>query len=214
MAHTNEQLEAVKRELELGLDSPEVISIRTGIPVDVVEEIVRSHQQIVKSSRSNVDIMRDNLRLLQDLLETAEWEYRAQPNVDSASALVQMITTSLSTIKEIESRKDPAVILNEILGRLIQPLFRDIIKYATAEAAKARDELNERVPHEHHARVDAALKNLVRGIGRASSADYAKCVEVLASVLECKSEDAKVRPLIRPVEDSDEQQRKEGTGDR
>ena len=118
-----------------------------------------------------------------------------------------MIQTSLSTIKEIESRKDPAVIMNEIFGRLIQPIFRDIIRYITIEANQARDTLNELVPREHHATVDLAIKEIVKGIGKSTSGDYRKTVEILAKILECKPEDEKVRPMLRSVpKEEDEQQ--------
>lgn len=207
MTHDPELISAIKAEMEAGVKAPEIIAIRLDKDVEVVAEIIEEFSSVSKESRSNVDIMRDNLGLLQQLLETAEWQYRGDPDVDNASAITSMIQTSLQTIKEIESRKDPVVVMNEILGRAVQPLFRDFIKYVTAEAAQVRADLNEGIPREFHGRIDEALKDLVKGIGRASGADYKKTVQMLASVLECKAEDEKVRPLLKAIPGGrDEQQ--------
>ena len=214
MAHSAGKIETVKQELEVGITSPDIIALRTGLHVAVVEEILHEINKAGATAKSNVEVMRDNLDLLQDLLDTAQWEYRTDPNVDNSSALVQMIQTSLSTIKEIESRKDPAVIMNEILGRAIQPLFRDVIKYVTGEAGRARDDLYEGLPREYHARVDEALKSLVKGMGRATGGDYKRTVEILATVLECKAADEKVRPLLQPVKEESNEPAKESAADR
>lgn len=207
MPHDPELISAIKAEMEAGIKSPETIAIRLDKDIDTIEEILGEFDSVSKEARSNVDIMRDNLRLLQALLETAEWQYRGDPDADNASAITSMIQTSLQTIKEIESRKDPVVVMNEILGRVVQPLFRDFIKYATTEAAQARGELYEVIPREYHGRIDDVLKDLVKGIGRASGADYKKTVQLLASVLDCKAEDEKVRPLLKAIPGGrDEQQ--------
>lgn len=197
--HDPQLIESVQEEMSAGIKSPDIIAIRLDQPIAVIQEIIDEFNAVADDARSNVEIMRDNLKLLQSLLETAEWQYRGDPDIDNASAITSMIQTSLQTIKEIESRKDPAVLMNEILGRLIQPLFRDYIKYVTAEAQQIRGELFEAVPREHHSRIDGAIKDLVKGVGRASSSDYKKTVQVLATILECKPEDEKVRPLLRAI---------------
>jgi hypothetical protein len=199
MSHDPKLIAAIRDEMEAGIKAPDIIAIRLDVDIDVVAEIIDEFSSVAQESRSNVEIMRANLSLLQQLLETAEWQYRGDPDVDNASAITSMIQTSLQTIKEIESRKDPVVVMNEILGRAVQPLFRDFIKYATTEAAQVRADLFEGVPREFHGRIDEALKDLVKGIGRASSADYKKTVQMLASVLECKAEDEKVRPLLKAI---------------
>lgn len=199
MPHDPKLISAIKAEMKAGIKSPEIIAIRLDQDVDIITEIIEEFDSVSKDARSNVDIMRDNLRLLQSLLETAEWQYRGDPDADNASSVTTMIQTSLQTIKEIESRKDPVMVMNEILGRVVQPLFRDFIKYATTEAAQARGELYETIPREYHGRIDDVLKDLVKGIGRASGADYKKTVQLLASVLDCKVEDEKVRPLLKSI---------------
>lgn len=201
--HSPDLIEAVHESLKLGLTSPDIIAIRLCEPIADIEEIVGEFQKATKNSRSNVEIMRGNLDVLQDLLDTAEWMYRGVPTIDNAAAITSMIQTSLQTIKEIESRKDPVVIMNEILARIIQPLFREFIRYTTIEASQARTELFESLPREHHNKVDATLKSLVKGIGRASSTDYKKTVTQLAAALGCKPEDEKVRSLPHIVSNGD-----------
>ncbi len=207
--HDPQLIESVREEMSAGIKSPDIIAIRLDQPIGVIQEIIDEFDAVTEDARSNVEIMRDNLKLLQSLLETAEWQYRGDPDIDNASAITAMIQTSLQTIKEIESRKDPAVVMNEILGRMIQPLFRDFIRYVTAEAHQIRGDLYEAVPREYHSRIDGAVKDLVKGVGRASSGDYKKTVQVLATILECKPEDEKVRPMLKAIPGGRDDQEKD-----
>lgn len=209
MQYATELIEAVKQEMKAGLTSPEIIAIRLGQSIVEVEGIMQEFESVALNARSNVEIMRDNLQVIQGLMDTAEWTYRGDPSVEHASALTQMVQTSLAAIKEIEARKDPALIMNEILGRIIQPMIREFIKQTTIAANQARAELFETTPRENHPKIDAALKGLVKGIGRASSTDYKKTVGLLASILECKPEDEKVRPIPRVVRDGDDDEQKD-----
>lgn len=199
-----EALAAVREQYDRGSRTPEVISMRTDLDVMTVERalaLIASETSPKKTT--NIEMLNSNLTLLQDLINTAQWEYRACPDVDNATSVTQMISTSLQTIKEIESRKDPATILNEALARAIQPLFHGIIKAMTIAAARARDELYDAVPQHQHPRVDRTLKDLVASVGREISTDYKRTVELLADVLDCKPEDGKVQPLLQAVKTSE-----------
>jgi hypothetical protein len=202
MRTVNEQaLAAVREHYERGSRAPEVIAMRTDLDIMTVERALALIAAEASPKKvSNVEILAGNLSLLQDLINTAQWEYRACPDVDNATSVTQMISTSLQTIKEIESRKDPATILNETLARAIQPLFHSIVKSLTVAAARARDELYDAVPQQQHARVDRTLKDLVASVGREVSSDYKRTVELLAEVLDCKPEDGKVQPLLQAVQ--------------
>jgi hypothetical protein len=194
-----EALAAIREQFDRGSRTPEVISMRTGYDIMTVERALAVIASEAKPKHaSNVEILAANLSLLQDLLETAQWEYRACPDVDNATSVTQMIGASLQTIKEIESRKDPATVLNDVLARAIQPLFHGIIKALTAATARSRDELYETMPQQH-ARIDRSLKELVASVGREASAEYKRTVELLADTLGCKPEDGKVQPLLQAV---------------
>jgi hypothetical protein len=203
---------AVLKEVERGIVSPEIIAIKLGLSIETVEEILKECRAERLTTMSNADILKANLRVLQDLLDTAELMYRSAPTIDNVTSVTSLISTSISTIKEIESRKDPAIVLNEILAKVLQPMFRDFIKYVTVETSRARDDLYQCIPREHHPHVDRVVKDLVKGVGRSGGEDYKRCVAFLTSILGCKPEDEKVKPLLRPVSGAaDEQQEKEGT---
>lgn len=196
-----EALARVREHYERGSRAPEVISMRTDLDIMTVERaLALLASETSPKKASNVEVLQGNLTLLQDLINTAQWEYRACPDVDNATSVTQMISTSLQTIKEIESRKDPATILNETLARAIQPLFHSIVKALTVAAARARDELYDAVPQQQHPRVDRSLKDMVASVGREVSNDYKRTVELLAEVLDCKPEDGKVQPLLQAVQ--------------
>lgn len=211
----DEALQAVREQFDRGSRAPEVISMRTNLDIMTVERALAILAAETKPQQiSNVEILAANLQLLQDLLNTAQWEYRACPDVDNATSVTQMVSASLQTIKEIESRKDPATILNDALARAVQPLFHSIVKTLTIAAARARDELYDAVPQQHHERVDRSLKELVGSVGREVSGDYKRTVELLADVLGCKPEDGKVQPLLHAVktgEVTDGRQEKTGS---
>lgn len=195
-------MQAVREHVSAGFKSPEIISVKTGIAIREVQVAIKTITS--ETPRSNVDILRQNLELLQQLLDTATWEYRAAPTVDNATAITSMINTSLSTIKEIESRKDPVELMNEVLAKVVQPLFRLFIKHVTSETSRARVELEDTFPSTQHPKIDDVVKGLVKNVGRLTSADYTDTVRSLAEVLGCKPEDEKVR-MLRAVEDDDEQ---------
>jgi hypothetical protein len=195
-----EKLAVVREHFERGTRTPEIVAMRTGIDIMTVERALALLAAKVKPKQvSNVEILSGNLTLLQDLLGTAQFEYRACPDVDNATSVTQMVNASLQTIKEIESRKDPATILNDALARAIQPLFHSFIKALTVAAAKARDEMYDAVPQQHHVRLDRSLKSLVATVGREAGVDYKRTVELLADVLGCRPEDGKVQPLLQAV---------------
>lgn len=194
-------VQTVQEHLSAGHTAPEIIAVKTGLPLQEVRAAVRDIK--VQPQRTNVEVLRDNLALLQQLLDTATWEYRAMPTLDNASAITQMINTSLTTIKEIESRKDPADLMNEVLAKVVQPLFRAFIVHVTTETNRAREALQDGVPKDFHARIDDALKGLVKNVGRITSTDYADTVRHLAETIGCKPEDERVR-MLRPVESNDE----------
>lgn len=178
--------------------------MRSGLDIVTVERALAIIASETKPKRvGNVEILNGNLTLLQDLINTAQWEYRACPDVDNATSVTQMIGASLQTIKEIESRKDPATVLNDALARAIQPLFHSIVKAMTVAASRARDDMYDAVPQLHHARIDQTLKELVANVGRDVSGDYKRTVELLADVLGCKPEDGKVQPLLKAVRTSE-----------
>jgi len=208
-----EKIAAIRNELEQGITSPEIISIKLGLEVGAVERVVKEFRTERTGSMSNADILKANLLVLQDLLDTAEFMYRASPSIDNATSVTSLIATSIQAIKEIEARKDPAVALNEILGKVLQPLFRDFIKYVTIETSRARDDLYQAIPHEYHLHIDRVSKELVKGVGRSGSEDYKRSVAFLTSILGCKPEDEKVRPLLRPVPggEADAEQKQENT---
>lgn len=194
----HEVLDAVREHFDRGSRTPEVIAMRTGVDIVSVERALALIASEAKPKQaSNVEILTSNLQLLQDLLGTAQWEYRACPDVDNATSVTQMVQASLQTIKEIESRKDPAGLLNDALARAIQPLFHSIVKLMTQAAARARDQLYDAVPQPQHPRVDRTIKELVASVGREASAEYKRTVELLADVLGCKPEDGKVQPLLQ-----------------
>ena len=162
-----EALVAVREQYERGSRTPEIISMRTGLDIVSVERAIALIVAEAKPTQvSNVEVLNGNLSLLQELLGTAQWEYRACPDVDNATSVTQMIAAALAIIKEIESRKDPATVLNDVLARVIQPLFHSLVKTMTAAAARSRDELYDAVPQQHHERVDRSLKALVATVGR------------------------------------------------
>jgi hypothetical protein len=195
-----EALAAVREQYERGSRTPEIISMRTGLDIVSVERAIAMIAAEAKPKQvSNVEVLNGNLSLLQELLTTAQWEYRACPDVDNATSVTQMIGAALAIIKEIESRKDPATVLNDVLARVIQPLFHSLVKAMTAAAARSRDELYDAVPQRHHERVDRSLKELVATVGREVSGDYKRTVELLADVLGCKPEEGKVQPLLQAV---------------
>lgn len=214
----DEALCAVREQYERGSRTPEIISMRTGLDIVAVERAIAIIAAEARPKQaSNVEVLNGNLALLQELLKTAQFEYRACPDVDNATSVTQMISAALAIIKEIESRKDPATILNEVLARVIQPLFHSLVKTMTAAAARSRDELFDAVPQQQHERVDRSLKELVAMVGREVSGDYKRTVELLADVLGCKAEEGKVQPLLHAVrtgEVSDGRQEKitEGSG--
>lgn len=195
-----EALSAVREQYERGSRTPEIISMRTGLDIVAVERAIAMIVAEAKPKQvTNVEVLNGNLSLLQELLNTAQFEYRACPDVDNATSVTQMISAALAIIKEIESRKDPATVLNDILARVIQPLFHSLVKTMTAAAARSRDELYDAVPQQHHERVDRSLKDLVETVGREISGDYKRTVGLLADVLDCKAEDGKVQPLLHAV---------------
>lgn len=195
-----EALVAVREQYERGSRTPEIISMRTGLDIVSVERAIAMIAAEAKPKQvSNVEVLSGNLALLQELLNTAQWEYRACPDVDNATSVTQMIGSALAIIKEIESRKDPATVLNDILARVIQPLFHSLVKTMTAAAARSRDELYDAVPQQQHERIDRSLKDLVATVGREVSGDYKRTVELLADVLGCKAEEGKVQPLLQAV---------------
>jgi hypothetical protein len=199
--------ETIRSLVSRGINSPESIALQTNVDVRIVEEVLAEIRGGVTpdGAPNNVDLLRRNLRLLQSLLETAEWEYRALPTLDNASAVTSMVGASIATIKEIESRKDPADMFNEVLANVVQPLLRAFVKNTTVSANRVRQQLCDALPSELHGRVDQELKDLVKILGRQMSDDYRRSVELLAKSVGCKPEDQKVRPLLRPVaEDSDE----------
>lgn len=211
-----EALAAVREQFERGSRTPEIVSMRTGLDIVTVERALALITSETKPKTvSNVEILAGNLQLLQDLIKTAQWEYRACPDVDNATSVTQMIGASLQTIKEIESRKDPATILNDALARAIQPLFHSIVKAMTVAAARARDDLYDALPQAQHARVDRTLKELVATVGREVGGDYKRTVELLADVLGCKPEDGKVQPLLQAVRTGEvtDGRQKEAEGD-
>jgi len=205
-------IESILLELGAGV-SPEIISIKLGVEIDDVEELAEQFEADRQAKKSNADLLRDNLSTLQALLPTAEWVYKAIPDVDNMQALTTLISTSIQTIKEIEARKDPAIIMNELLGRVIQPMFRNFVKYATIEVNRSREDLFSVITPEHHSVVDTVLKEAIKGMGKLLGADYRQAVDSIAGILECKPEDEKVKPLLRVVPD-DQEQAKEGTEDR
>ena len=199
-------IQAVREHVSAGLKSPEIIAVKTGISIREIKGAIQSLES--QGTRSSVDILKNNLELLQQLLETATWEYRAAPTLDNATSITSMINTSLSTIKEIESRKDPAELMNEIMAKVVQPIFQAFIKHVTAEVNRARDSLEDGIPKQYHGRIDESVKAVVKNIGRITSTDYRETVRRLAEALDCKPEDNKLL-MLRAVEDDDEQT---GTG--
>jgi hypothetical protein len=196
----DEALSAVREQYERGSRTPEIISMRTGLDIVAVERAIAMIVSEAKPKQAtNVEVLNGNLTLLQELLNTAQFEYRACPDVDNATSVTQMIGAALAIIKEIESRKDPATVLNDVLARVIQPLFHSLVKTMTVAAARSRDELFDAVPQQHHERVDRSLKDLVETVGREVSGDYKRTVGLLADVLDCKPEDGKVQPLLHAV---------------
>jgi len=197
-------LDLVRSHFAGGSKSAEIIALKTNLDVIAVERALAILASEAKPTKvSNIEILNCNLKLLQDLIETAQWEYRACPDVDNATSVTAMVGASIQTIKEIESRKDPAVMLNETLARAIQPLFRELIRFATFASSRARDELFDAIPQQYHARVDTALKELVKMLGSDVSGGYKRTVEALADVLGCKPEDGNVQPFLHAVRASE-----------
>lgn len=205
MRYVNDSVvERVRQHYDTGARSAEMIALKTDLDVMTVERALTLLASEAKPAQvSNVDILNRNLKLLQDLLETAQWEYRACPDVDNATSVTAMVAASIHTIKEIEARKDPAALLNETLARAIQPLFREFIKFAALASSRARDDLFDAVPQAYHARVDVTLKELIKTLGRDVSVGYKRTVEALADVLGCKAEDGNVQPFLHAVRASE-----------
>lgn len=200
-------LDQIRVELEQDGASPESISVRTGLDIVQVERAIQLIQSERQSEDRNLDLLRDNVQLLQGLLETARFEYMACPSVDNATSITSIINASLQTIKEIENRQDPASLLNEVLGRAVQPLFQEYIRSATLAANRLREQLLDGFGAEHHGRIDKVVKELISQVGRDASDQYRSVVERLALSLGCKPEDGKVQPLLRAVNgDGDETQ--------
>lgn len=173
--------------------------MRLGVDIQDVEVVAKQIAATAKQRESNVDVLRRNLKLLQELLDTAEWEYKARPDIDNSMTVTNMITTSVSLIKEIENRKDPAVVMNEVLARVIQPMLRQVIKQVTLESRRTLDTLMDTLPEGQHDRVDNEVKGLVKAIGDGLSSHYRGAVQELADALGCKPEDEKVRPMLQVV---------------
>jgi len=208
-----EALECIRADFEAGTRSPDILSLKYAIDIREVEHVI-AEMQANEPIKSNVEVLRDNLGMLRDLVGIAEVEYKGSPNVDNSTAFVQLIQTTLATIKEIEARKDPAVIMNEILAKAVQPMIRQYIRYATLAVSNARADLYQQFPREHHGKIDQALKGVLKDVGKYASVDYKQTVVTVAEILECKPEDEKVTVLRTVGEQDDSQEEKAETADR
>lgn len=101
------------------------------------------------------------LKDMTDLLSTAKAEYLANPSMNTATAVNQLMTQWRGLAEDIEGQTDPSLTVEFMVETVLAPMNRQLLSSMARELRDLRESLQGLLPRNQHPFIDSQVKSVM-----------------------------------------------------
>lgn len=168
--------DSIEKLLEAGMPA-QSIAMQLKLSPEKVEAFATKRDKAKWETMTHAQIKDDHLTTLNRTIETAQYQYIAEPNPPNAYALSTLISIALKVIDDIEKKGDPRDKKNQIDYEVLQPMISTTIQMTAQELSKVRTELLQYLPNEYHNAVKQFTESIITSLGLILKAQHRSALD-------------------------------------
>lgn len=154
----------IREALESG-QSAQVVAARLNLDPGAVLAVADELKARTRQETVGTDKLHAYLRDLDDIVDIAQWQARAEPSPTNIYAYTALLETARGLMQDIDGRRDPRKLRDDLIDRVIKTLVAQTIGAMTGRLAATRLALQEITPTERHAEVTLQVEGVMRALG-------------------------------------------------
>ena len=175
------ELESIRALMEEGVS---VHSIATRLNLDPAKVLALSGQIVQPKPGNEGGVrLRDYSDKLDELIQIAHWNAKAEPTPNNMYAYAAVVKEARAVLQDLDDRKDPAKMLDQIVDKVLVPLLKQTIQTMTGKMAGIKSELAQIVPESRHTELTHQVDGALRALGTTMQDELQDAKESLEKVL-------------------------------
>jgi hypothetical protein len=187
--------EQIRQALEAG-QSAQVVAARLNLDPAAVLAVADELKARARAEVVGTDKLHHYLRDLDDIVEIAQWQARAEPSPTNIYAYTALIETARGLMQDIDGRRDPKKLRDDLVDRVLRVMIAQTIGAMTSRLAATRLALVEITPAERHPEVTIQIENVMRALGAVMHDELTAAIQSVEKLLDEKPA-AKSTAMVR-----------------
>lgn len=190
--------DSILKLLDEGL-TVQVIAARIGVDPNRVLAISDEARAVQRQTADNGQKLNGYLGQLDEIIDLAHWQCKADPTPPNVYAYTALVETARGVMQDIDGRRDNAKITEELMTKVLGPMFSEIMIHMTQKLASARMDTASALPPEFHALITMQIESLLRELASVQNDQLVGAKAAIGRVLnDIKTEQKPVIQSRRP----------------
>lgn len=172
----------------------DVIAIKYSVPVAsvaaVVAEVIKHNTEtLLAANAENPEsaeaekVLRGQLGMLTETIDTAYYEYMADPTNDNAYSLTALVQAAQNVLKNIKDFCEVEGVIEKVTRIAVEPFTKAIIRVAIEQLGLLKGDIIKLMQPKDHEYVEQKFKDCLRDIGGEYRDEYEKVRELIRKAI-------------------------------
>lgn len=179
--------DTIRKLLDDGL-TVQVIAAQLRLDPSRVMEAANDSRALARQVADNGERLKGLLNSLEEIIDIAHWQAKAEPTPFNIGAYTQAIDTARGLMQDIDGRRDNQKLASEVIKRVLEPLTKQCMLVMMQRLSSVRTELEKQTQPELHPEIEHQMKQVILALGSVLSDQLVASKETLDSVLNDKAD--------------------------
>lgn len=161
----------------------QVIAAKLQIDPGRVMATADQNKAVARLEADNGEKLRDYLGMLDEIIDLAHWQAKAEPTPFNIGSFTQAVETARGIMQDLDNRRDDAKLTEELVARVLEPCIKETVMIMVSKLAKARADIKQLCGDHGHTEVDHQIDDVLRTLASTLNDQLTAAKEMVPLVL-------------------------------